>query len=68
MDQAVPQECDVLAGNFFQVAERCGLASEAVVGVVVSHDGGGADLAKLVLWTLQTAPHSVQVILAAVPC
>lgn len=67
LDQTVPEECDVLAGNFLQVAERRGLAGEAVVGVVVRHDGGGADLAQLVLWALQTPPHSVQVVLPAIP-
>lgn len=62
-----PEQGDVLAWNLLQVAERRGLACEAVVGVVIGHDGGGADLAQLVLWALQTPPYSMQVVLPAVP-
>lgn len=63
----VPEECDVLARHLLQFVERGGLPREAVVGVVVGHDGGGADLAQFVLWALQAAPHGVQIALPSEP-
>lgn len=65
--RAAPEECDVLSRDFFQFVEWCSLPCKAVVWVVVRHDGGGADLTELVLWTLQTSPHCMQVVLPAVP-
>lgn len=62
----IPQQGDVLAWHLLEVAERGGLAGEAVVGVVVSHDGGGADLTQLVLRTLEPHPDRVQVVLLSV--
>lgn len=43
--QHSPDEGDVLPGHFLEVADGGGLSSKAVVGVVVGHDGGGAELA-----------------------
>lgn len=64
---AVPQKCYILTGNFLQFIERGSFPRKAVVGVVVRHDGGGANLAQFVLWTVQTPPHCMQVVLPAVP-
>lgn len=64
---AIPQQSYVFAWNFLQLVERGGLARKAVVGVVVRHDGGGADLAEFVLGAVQATPHCVQVVLPAVP-
>lgn len=63
----VPQKCYILAGNFPQFIKWSSLPRKAVVGVVVRHDGGGANLAQFVLWTVQTPPHCMQVVLSAVP-
>lgn len=64
---AVPEKCYVFARNFLQFIEWGSLPCKAVVGVVVCHDGGGANLAQFVLWTVQTAPHCMQVVLPPVP-
>lgn len=64
---AVPEKCYVLAWDFFQVIEWRRLPREAVVGVVVRHDGGGANLAQFVLGAVQASPDRVQVILPAIP-
>lgn len=65
--RAVPEKGYVLARYLLQFIEWSCLSCKAVVGVVVCHDGGGADLAQLVLWALQTPPHCMQVVLPAVP-
>lgn len=63
----IPQKSYVFTWNFLEVVERGRLAREAVVGVIVGHDGGGADLAEFILGTMQATPHCVQVVLPAVP-
>ena len=61
-----PEQRDVLARHFLQFTERGSLPCKAVVGVVVGHDGGRADLAQLVLRALQTYPHRMELVLLAV--
>lgn len=65
--RTLPQESYVFAWNFLQLIERGSLSCKAVVRVVIRHDGGGADLAEFVLWTVQASPHCMQVVLPAVP-
>lgn len=65
--QAVPQKSYVFTWNFLEVVKRGRLAREAVIGVIVRHDGGRTDLAEFVLGTVQATPDGVQVVLPAVP-
>jgi len=55
-----PGEGDVAPRHFLQVVDGRRLAPEAVVGVVVGHDGGGAQLAELAVWTLQLQLDGLQ--------
>lgn len=55
-----PGEGDVPARDLLQVVDRRRLASEAVVGVVVGHDGGGPQLAELAVWALQLQLNGLQ--------
>lgn len=55
-----PGEGDVTSGHFFQVIDRRRLASEAVVGVVVGHDGGGPQLTEFAVRTLQLQLNRLQ--------
>lgn len=55
-----PGEGDVAARHFLQVIDRRRLACEAVVGVVVGHDGGGPQLTELAVWTLQLQLNRLQ--------
>lgn len=67
--QHLPNEGDMLPGHLLEVADGRRLASEAVVGVVVGHDGGGAELAQLILRALQLQLHGLQLlVLPAVHC
>lgn len=56
----LPGEGDVTAGDFLQVVHRRRLPGEAVVGVVVGHDGGGPQLTELAVWTLQLQLNGLQ--------
>lgn len=56
----VPGEGDVAARHLLQVVDRRRLATEAVVGVVVGHDGGGPQLAQLAVRTLQLQLDGLQ--------
>ena len=56
----VPGEGDISPRHFLQVGDRCRLPGEAVVGVVVGHDGGGPQLAELTVWTLQLQLDGLQ--------
>lgn len=60
MTDPSPGEGDVPPRDFLQVVHRCRLASEAVVGVVVGHDGGGPQLAELAVWALQLQLNGLQ--------
>lgn len=49
----LPGEGDVASRHFLQVIDRGRLTGEAVVWVIVGHDGGGTQLTELAVWTLQ---------------
>lgn len=55
-----PGEGDVSPRHLLQVVDGRRLASEAVVGVVVGHDGGGPQLAQLTVGTLQLQLNGLQ--------
>lgn len=55
-----PGEGDVASRHFLQVADRRRFAGEAVVGVVVGHDGGGPQLTELTVRTLQLQLNGLQ--------
>lgn len=56
----LPGERNVSPWHFLQVVDRGRFASEAVVGVVVCHDGGGPQLTELAVWTLQLQLNGLQ--------
>lgn len=56
----LPGERDITSRYFLQVVDRCSFAGEAVVGVVVGHDGGGPQLTELAVWTLQLQLNRLQ--------
>lgn len=60
MKPLVPAEGDVSPRDLLQVVHRCHLAGEAVVGVVVGHDGGGPQLTELAVRTLQLQLNRLQ--------
>lgn len=55
-----PGEGDVSPRHLLQVVDGRRLAGEAVVGVVVGHDGGGAQLAQLAVGALQLQLDGLQ--------
>lgn len=55
-----PGEGNVASRYLLQVADRRRFACEAVVWVVVGHDGGGSQLAELTVWTLQLQLNGLQ--------
>lgn len=55
-----PCEGDVTPRHFLQIIDGCRLPGEAVVGVVVGHDGGGPQLTELAVWTLQLQLNRLQ--------
>lgn len=56
----LPGERNVTTWHFLKVIDWCRLASEAVVGVVVCHDGGGPQLTELAVWALQLQLNRLQ--------
>lgn len=56
----LPGEGDVAPRHLLQVVDRRRLAGEAVVGVVVGHDGGGPELTELAVRTLQLQLDGLQ--------
>lgn len=55
-----PGEGDVSPRHLLQVVDGRRLAGEAVVGVVVGHDGGGSQLAQLAVGALQLQLDGLQ--------
>lgn len=55
-----PGEGDVAPRHLLQVVDGRRLAGEAVVGVVVGHDGGGTQLAQLAVGALQLQLDGLQ--------
>lgn len=55
-----PGEGDVSPRHLLQVVDGRRLAGEAVVGVVVGHDGGGTQLAQLAVGALQLQLDGLQ--------
>lgn len=55
-----PGEGDVPPRHLLQVVDGRRLAGEAVVGVVVGHDGGGSQLAQLAVGALQLQLDGLQ--------
>lgn len=65
----LPGEGDVPTGDFFQVVYWRRLASEAIVGVVVGHDGGGPQLTELAVRALKLQLYRLQLrVLPPVHC
>lgn len=60
-----PGERDVSPRHLLQVVDGRRLPGEAVVGVVISHDGGGAQLAQLAVGTLQLQLDGLQLCVLA---
>lgn len=48
----LPDEGDVFSRHLFEVTNGRGLSCKAVVGIVVSHDSGGTQLAEFIFWAL----------------
>lgn len=48
----LPDEGDVFSRHLFEVTNGRGLSCKAVVGIVVCHDSGGAQLAQLIFRAL----------------
>lgn len=66
MQRALPKQRDVLPWDLLQLAQSGGLPCEAVVGVVICHDGWCADFAQFIFWALQSCSGSFQLLLLKV--
>lgn len=51
-EAGLPYQRDIFPGHLFEVTNGCGLPCKAVIGVVVSHNGGGSQLAQFILGAL----------------
>lgn len=56
----LPDQRDIFPGHLFEITNGSGLSCKAIIGVVVRHNGGSAQLAQFILGALQLHLHGLQ--------